>query len=230
MRRSIPAVRMPYLPLCWLFLSLGILTGRPGALRAADVTTSQGTKDFLFGGTARKISKFDGGVGMRFYLRDGLAFRPEVDFGWSFSLIKPNELPHGHPVLTNETLNNTEVSLHLTLEKHLGAIRSVSPYVGGMLEGTYINNKTKPMFDRSLADQNTKVTYKETDGGALGVLGFEWAWTSSLTVGGEYRAGFEVITHKEEWEFNTEPDQLYHDTRQYSFGFRTAAAFVSIKI
>lgn len=214
------------------FLSaLGLFLAAPFSARAAEVETAKGTKAVLFridGLSQIAVSGFEGGVGFRWYIKDQLAFRPGMDFSWAYTRTRPDAVPHGQPLMTDEIHNDTSVSLHLALEKHLGGIRSVSPYVGGMLQGTYINNKTKPHHMRDIPQQNTKVTYKETDGGALAILGFEWAWTRSLSLNGEYRTGFQVITHKEEWEYNTEPDQLRNDTVRYAFGVSTASLYLSV--
>jgi hypothetical protein len=216
-----------------IFCALGLLLVASRPVHAAEVAITKGTKALLFridGLSQVVLSGFEGGVGLRWYLKDKLAFRPGADFTWSYIRIRPGAVPPGQPAPTDETRNDTSVSLHLALEKHFGNIRSVSPYVGGMLRGVYINNKTKPHWIRYLPNQNTKVTYKESDGGALGILGFEWAWTPSLSLGGEYRAGLQVITHKEEWEYTTEPDQLRNDTVQYTFGFSTAALYLAVTL
>ncbi len=205
----------------------------PSPAPAAEVETAKGTKAVLFridGLSQVALSGFEGGVGFRWYLKDGLAFRPGADFGWSYTKIHPNPVPPGQERPTDEIDNNVSVSLHLALEKHIGGLRSVSPYVGGMLQGKYTNNKTYPHYLRDVPDQNTKVTYKETDGGALGILGFEWAWTRSLSLSGEYRAGFQVITHKEEWEYNTKGDELHDDTVQFTLGFSTAALYLAVAL
>jgi hypothetical protein len=207
------------------------LSAEPPTAGAAEIATRAGTNQMLFvfsGLSSLQLAGFNGGFGLRHYLKDGVALRPGVSFGWSSTRTHPDQ-PTGDPKPTNAREIDTSVGLELALEKHLEGPRSISPYLGAGIFGFYVNNKTEPsVATGSPQGTVTKITTKETDGGLFGLLGFEWGWTESLTLGGETRFGLTINTGKVETEAVRTPDRLSHDRSGFDLGFRTASVFLGV--
>jgi hypothetical protein len=208
------------------------LASAAATARAAEVTTASGTREMIFvfhGLSDLGLSGYNSGLGLRYFIRDGLALRPALGFGWSRTRTHPDQsIPKPRPSDAREI--DTSVSLELALEKHLPGPRSVSPYVGASLYGLYTNNKTYPHLAADApSGAVTKVTTKETDGSLLGLLGFEWALTDAITLGAETRLGLTITTGQKETEAVLTHDRLSNDTAEWSVGFRTTSLFLGVR-
>jgi hypothetical protein len=218
------------LPLCTL-----LVAGVPGDCSAgAEVATARGSKAIVFslnGLSDLSLSRYAGGIGMRFYLRDRLALRPGMLWSWSWYQQHPNPVPPGQEMPGDSRQIDTAIGLNAVLEKHLKGTRSVSPYLGAGLEGIYHNNKTEPGLPPTVPEGTlTKITDRGWTAGVLGVLGFEWGWTESITLGGEYRFSFRASANTREQEFRGLPDQQTDDRALFQSDFSTSALFLSINL
>ena len=191
-----------------LFVALALVF-TVGAVQAAEISTKAGTKALVFefnGLSTLGLNPYNGGIALRYYLSDGLAIRPGVQFGWNQNTVKP----------TSGNLKNTttSVGVNAVLEKHLTGPTSVSPYLGVGASVGY--RKVKNEYPASNpADQNT------TSVGVMGVAGFEWGWTESVTLGGEYTLGFNYSSSK---------DKLHTGSDSSSMGIAIDSATLALSV
>ena len=199
-----------------------------GVVNAAEVPTSQGDKAMVF-----MFSGFDDlglygypgdyGFGMRYYIADGTAVRGGLTFGtYSYT-----DTPDFEGAEDYEETASTW-GLEAVLEKHLEApCASVSPYwgVGAGFRSWSYEEKDPYGFYSSANETNESLTGIQV----FGVMGFEWAFTGCMTLGGEYRLGFESLSG--ECEYTYETTRAYTEkceTKETMMGFGAASVFLSV--
>jgi outer membrane protein W len=154
-----------------------------GMAQGAQVNTKAGTNALVFdfsGLTNLSLNPYNGGIGIRHYLADDLAIRPGLILGWNQTKNKPTGG-------TEKKNTITDVGVNVVLEKHMSGAKSVSPYLGAGVQFKY--SKTKNEYAPITDSKTTTI-------GVMGVAGFEWGWTESLTLGGEYSLGFNYSSTK----------------------------------
>ncbi len=193
-----------------------------GTAYAGEVCTDAGDMAMLFdfdGLANLDLDEFGGGIGFRYYLNDGLALRPVVVFS------KYNyELESDVEGMTDAKESMSSVGLEIALEKHFrGPAPAVSPYWGG---GGFFEWMTI-VDDPSVPSGSTgKTTDSGTAFGLFAMLGFEWGFTDGMTLGGEYRFGFESFSG--ETEIDTARDETIGQFSDSWFGFGEASVFLSV--
>lgn len=181
---------------------------------AAPIETKAGTKAMVFqfsGLSDLGLGRYSGGIGMRYYMSDDMAIRPGVQLGYSKYKDK-NTDPEAETSMMN-------VGANVTLEKHLASAKSISPYIGAQAGVSYSQDKD------TQGDNEAKD--KMMSFGVGGVLGFEWGFTESLTLGGEYGLGLAIGTHKVE-ETVGSTTETTTDESGMSLGISTASVFLSV--
>ncbi|MBN2564421.1 MAG: outer membrane beta-barrel protein [Candidatus Eisenbacteria bacterium] len=199
--------------------------------QAAEVPTSAGDKAMVFtfhgfdnlGATGYS----DYGFGMRYYLSDGMAVRAGLTFGMMNVKEDPCET-YDDPDDVESKLEGKLYGVEAVLEMHLeGPCASVSPYLG--VGGGYTTGSveyTDWTIEKKWGDDEylDGVTDKTSAYKAFGVAGFEWAFTSCMTFGGEYRLGLEGLTEETEEEGVAGSWK----TTTTATGFSTASVFLSV--
>jgi opacity protein-like surface antigen len=206
--------------------------------QAATVTTTAGTKAMVFrfsGLSNLGLSGYSGmtfagnpdvpanvGVGMRYYINDGLAVRPGLDVGMASSSEK------GLGGNTDDKTSGSVIGLSVAIEKHLPGPTNVSPYMGagagfGMARAT--SEPSRPQ--QPATGTMLKQTDKATAFGVFGMLGFEWGFTESLTLGGEYRLGLNGSSGSSEREYQSSPTVKGNEISGIGIGFGTASVYLS---
>jgi opacity protein-like surface antigen len=196
---------------------------------AAEVPTSEGDKAmvFMFSGMDELgLGGYGGyyGIGMRYYIADMTAIRGGLEFG-KWSRVDESDMPD----YADSENNYTVYGLNAVYEKHMeGPCASVSPYWG---IGAAFAMETDEYIEPAGSGGDT---YTETDKGTgfagFGVLGFEWAFSNCMTLGGEYQLGFWS------WSGETEYDSSSGEGRtetcckytQSYMGFDTASVYLSV--
>jgi opacity protein-like surface antigen len=185
-----------------------------GPTSAAPIDTKAGTKAvvFQFSGLSNLgVSEYMGGIGMRYYIQDDLALRPGINIGIGTAKDKQQD--------PERKTTDTTFGLNLTLEKHMAGAASISPYIGARAGFDYSKDKNEQGDNES--------TDKRTGFGVAGVLGFEWGFTESLTLGGEYALG--VRSGSREVEVKTgSTTETTRDESSMDFGISTASVFLSV--
>jgi len=199
----------------FIFIALAMMLVGMTA-QAAEVPTSAGDKAMVFMFQGLDDLHLDGyggdyGVGVRYYIADGTAVRVGVQFAGE--------------TYTDDDYDSEEVfsayGLDAVYESHIeGACSSVSPYWGVGASLTMLSTVYTDSEDDTWTDSGTGF-------GGFAVVGFEWAFTNCMTLGGEYQAGFSS------WSTETEVD-VDGDTstfNEYSgsfMGFGAASVYLSV--
>ena len=181
-----------------LFTFVVIAVMISGIAMAAEVPTSQGDKAMVFmfhGMDDLGLGTYgEYGVGMRYYIADGTALRFGLQFANHSATMEDRWEVAGSMV--DAELAETMYGLNVVYEKHLeGPCASVSPYwgVGGGFQMTSVEYTYWPlMYDEYWGEWEVRhdETDKMTRFGIFGALGFEWAFTGCMTLGGEYQLGY----------------------------------------
>jgi hypothetical protein len=208
-----------------LFVVL-VLAFTIGVTQAAEIDTKAGTKQLVFqfsGLSNLGLNTYNGGIGMRYYLSDGMALRPGLVFGLSGNTVKAAS---GN---TDHKTGSASLGFNVVGEKHLSGPASVSPYVGvgaSFLSTSTVDEPSVPTSPPT--DTVTKTTVSQWSVGGLGVIGFEWAFTQSVTLGGEYQVSLVYGSGKTEAEITGRPKATANDHSSLSAGFGTASVFLSV--
>lgn len=195
------------------------------AAQAAEVPTSKGDKAmvFMFNGLDSLALGGYGneyGMGVRYYINDGMAAKVGVTFGRDSRTDKSNEQG-----AADKERNYTDYGLNVALEMHMESpCSSVSPYVGA---GAGIAMSS----DERITPVGTEgkirtVTESETGFGGFGIVGFEWAFTNCMTLGGEYQVGLQSSSAKTETENGTMVTSDEFSTSV--IGFQTCSFYLSV--
>lgn len=206
--------------------------------QAAAVETTAGTKAMVFrfsGLSDLGLSGYSGlpdftgldvpanvGVGVRYYISDGLAIRPGLDVGMASTKTK------GAGGWTDEKESKSVIGLSVAVEKHLPGPANVSPYMGagaGVAMGKHTTEPTR--FLPSDPGDELKTTDKATMFNVFAMLGFEWGFTESLTLGGEYRLGLNAASGSSEEERQSAPTIKSGEISGIGIGFGTASVYLS---
>ncbi len=184
--------------------------------QAAEVPTSQGDKAmiFMFNGLDNLSLGTYGeyGVGMRYYFADSKAIRAGLTLGSEADIEKDDDW--------DEDREDTSllIGLDAAYEMHMeGPCSSVSPYwgVGGSFwaeTGEYKDEDGDTWTDTGVGFSG------------YGMLGFEWAFTNCMTLGGEYQAGLWAAASESE---NPDGD-TYGECGEGGMGFSAASVYLSV--
>lgn len=185
-----------------------------GPAAAAEIVTKAGTKALVFqfsGLSDLGLSGYQGGIGARYYMSDGLALRPGIDIGLASTKDKTEDPEWKETVTT--------MGLSLALEKHLAGAKSISPYIGAGAGFHYGKDKEEQGDDEQVE--------KATTISLAALAGFEWGFTESLSLGGEYSFGFATGSHKTEITHNNTTVTTADDSGMM-VGVSTASVFLSV--
>ena len=196
------------------FIVLAVMLVATTAL-AAEVPTSQGDKAMVFMFNGLDDLSVDGyasyGIGMRYYIANGTALRVGLQFG---------KLSHTDVDIDWEDDYNT-YGVSAIYEKHMaGPCSSVSPFWG-------VGAGYSAFSDKDTDDAGDTLEYMGSGYTAFGVLGFEWAFTNCMTLGGEYSLGF--ASSSEEMDLVVGGVSNTFNEHEYSgMGFATASVYLSV--
>jgi opacity protein-like surface antigen len=211
-------------------LSVFALLLLAGAAQSAEVNTAKGATSLVFqwSGLERiNLSPYQGGVGVRHYLADGLAIRP----GIVFSVVSETDESQTAGVADDET-DVFDIGANVTLEKHTDVgIPSLSPWIGVGIGFESASLKVEGPNTR-YGVPAASVDKVEITGFAFQAYvgaGFEWGFAKGMTLGGNYQAGVSIGSTKDEVTDGgtTETKKEVKDLR---FGFSTMAVFLSVAI
>ena len=182
-----------------------------GIAMAAEVPTDAGDKAMVFMFQGLDDLHFDGyadySFGMRYYIADGTALRGGIMFGmdsWTDDIF-------------DEEGSSKVYGIEAVYEKHLeGSCASVVPYWG--LGGQFMS--TSEEYTDAVDDE---YILSGSGFGVFGALGFEWGWTDCITLGGEYRLGFNSMSA--EYEYNGDSTDLGDSSMS---GFDAASVYMSV--
>jgi hypothetical protein len=197
------------------------------AMAGGEVPMSMGDKAmvFMFDGLANL--SIDGphpaGFGMRYYISDGTAIRGLVIVDRYSHVDEADEEGYA-----DDEHNYTGYGLAAVYEKHMESMcPSVAPYWGlgagfEMASDEYVT-ATGP--DGGTSTTTDKGTWFEV----FGALGFEWAFTDCMTLGGEYQLGFWRGSGETELDSSSgSRSETYDKFSDTWIGFDTTSVFLSV--
>jgi hypothetical protein len=189
---------------------------------AAKVDTDKGTRALVFqfsGLSDLGAGAYRSGIGMRYYIQNGLALRP----GLRFDMLS-HKTKSGSTTLTDAKETDMAVGFSLAIEKHAAGVGSLSPYIGAEAGVNMFSNKTEP-------SHAVGATYESTDKGMSfgvgGLAGFEWGFSEGVTLGAEYTLGLSFGSGKTESKVGSTTTTT-DDTSGMAVGFGTASFYLSV--
>lgn len=209
----------------FIFVALAVMLVGVTA-QAAEVPTSAGDKAmiFTFSGLAN-LSLADPnneyGMGVRYYIADGMAVRAGLTVGMDTRTDESNT-----PGTADTENKCTDYGLSAALEMHReGACSSVSPYFGVGVNVLMSSEKDTRPLSGTPAETWTE-TDSETAFGAFGIVGFEWAFSNCMTLGGEYQLGLQSSSGDTETDAGTSVTTDKFSTSV--IGFQTSSLYLSV--
>jgi opacity protein-like surface antigen len=166
---------------------------------------SAGDKALLFnfsGLGTLNLGEYQGGVGGKYFLSDGMAVRGMLLLGVN------NITNKGSAGFTDATDNTFSFGLGGGLEYHLPLASSVSPYLGGAISFTTSSEKYTPSVFTGGTATTSKTSATSFGIGAIG--GVEYFFNQNISLSAEYQFGLSVVS-------KTNPD-----VSQMMLGFQTA--------
>ncbi len=162
---------------------------------------TKASNELLFGFSGLNtlsLDTYQGGIAVRHYMSDNLAIRPGVSLGIGSTTVD------GVPYWTDGKVTSSQFGLDVAVEQHMGTSKTVSPYVGADVGFAMDSNKeefTHPLDMTGVARREFSTTVSNTGFMVAGLVGFQWFFTESVSLGGEYQFGLSSAsrTIKEEW-------------------------------
>lgn len=166
---------------------------------------SAGDKALLFnfsGLSTLNLGAYQGGIGGKYFLSDGMALRGMLLFGMD------NNTTKGTAGFTDATDNTLSFGIGGGLEYHLPVSSSVSPYLGGVLQFITSSNTVTPSVFTGGTATSTKTS--QTNFGIGGVAGVEYFFNKNISLSAEYQFGISFA------------NQTNPDMNTLQLGFQTA--------
>jgi len=167
------------------------------------VVGTQGSKAILFnfaGLSNLALTGYQGGIGGKYFIQNGLAIRGLLLFGIN------NSTTNSSPEFTD---NKLTLGIGGGLEYHLPISTNVSPYVGGIVS-----------YENSAETVNPGGTKRTTSTFALGAVGgVEYFFNQNISLSAEYQFGISSATTTT----TGTPNQ-----NVFTFGFQTAGLTMGV--
>jgi hypothetical protein len=170
---------------------------------AAFIFSMSGFDNFGLGGPAFAVPG-DSGTGYIFhagaksFIADDLAIRAML----SFSSYNNGD--------DNEVEKSSEIGIAVGIEKHLPAISSISPYIGGEIGfvSTSIESAHDINVEGANPSQQPQGNYKLSGTGIVinAIAGFDWFLFKGIAIGGEFALGFQTSSSTNTSTNGTETD------------------------
>ena len=195
--------------------------------QAAEISTKAGTKALVFqfsGLSNLGLAAYQGGFGARYYISDAMAIRPGLVFGIDGRTEKAEA-----DGVTDDLTANATIGMDLALEMHRSGPKAISPYWGagiGFRSAAEVSEPSRP------SHPSNGTLLRTTESGATfdlyGLLGFEWGFSESMTLGGEYRVGLGLTSGSTETERQGQSKDKSNETSEVQLGFSAASLFLSV--
>jgi opacity protein-like surface antigen len=156
---------------------------------------------FDLGGLASlSAGNYQGGMGIKYYISNGLAVRGAVSFGMTSTTTKNPTDPVPTTQLDESKLSSTAFTVTPGIQYNIATSAAVLAYVGGQVsfttssqERTGNANGTGVGFTK-----DHKFTESSSIFGAAAFVGVEWFAWDNISLAGEYRFGFTTSSGKQE--------------------------------
>ena len=205
------------------FDNLGVLPY--GGMSLADILPEEEDRDE----NLEALEGFTGGLGMRYYISDGMAVRSGLTLSMA-SVTNTCEWDGW----TDPKASLTSFGIDVMIEKHMDVpFNSISPYIGVGGNFGMVSLKSEPsVLETPDWLQTTEEKTSITTFGVGAALGFEWAFVDGMTLGAEYKLGFTSLSGKTETETQGTGSPGRGDTSdEWSaslMGFGTSSVLLSV--
>jgi outer membrane protein len=188
---------------------------------------TKGSNELLFGFNGLSnlnASTFDGGIGVRHYVSDNMAYRPSVTLGFGSSKTD------GVGGFTDHKFTNNNIGVTLAMEKHTGDSKTLSPYMGlGVGFSTFSDKQeythaAAPATGTALSQTISGMSYN-----VFGLAGFQWFFTENISLGGEYQLGLNGSSDKTENETQGAATTTFKGSG-FNLGLGTAQLSLSVAL
>ena len=191
-----------------------VLLAAPQAKSQQLKVAAKGEKALLFNFTGLStisLTEYQGGIGGKYFLSDGMAVRAMLLFGID------NTTAKGTAGFTDATDNKTAFGIGGGLEYHLHTGSNVSPYLGGAISFTSGSETAKgsvPVGSSAGENKSSSTTF------GLGALaGVEYFFNQSISLSAEYQFGISTTSVTS----TGNPDQS-----RLQLGFQTAGLTLAV--
>lgn len=199
----------------WLGVVLVVLavvgTGWISVGRAAETPgLEKGAREVVFTFDSWALRSYNGGIGIRYFVTDGLALRPGLDFGINdHSTHETLAGSSGYQTDSTDTDNNS-VGFSVYLEKYFAGFQKIAPFVAVGVAYTYTssdNTSIHHTYAESVSDQDywsDCAHSRQHNIDVIGAFGIQWYFTDHICLGGQYNL---AISHW--WENSDRTEAIY---------------------
>lgn len=222
-------IRLKTIPVCILVICVA-----SSSVLAGDVEVGAGTKQVSLTYTmltnegvsalmSFRIQNFDlgyspyrGGMAFRYFVTDGMAIRPGFWIGYNAPTLEADI-----EGVEDAEMSDTELGFSLVLEKYLGQLHRITPYLG--IGGGF--NYGKIDIDAPLGGsmENIEASWTSSEIHVFGVGGFQFFATKRVGLGGDVSFGYIRFSIDEEYP---EPPTLTYSGN--TFGFIGGTLYVTM--
>jgi hypothetical protein len=170
-----------------------VITAISLAFAGEDSPISAGNKQMIFGFAGWNLTAYKAGFGFRYFVRDGLAIRPGIDFGVrmyesdSIDRVINPETPETYSVRDDEDYS---VRASIMLERYVSRHHNVHLFYGGGLGYSYSHTEDVDEYRQHGRYDHDQYDTKDHGVDVTGFLGAQWYFTDSISLGGEYKIVF----------------------------------------
>jgi hypothetical protein len=181
---------------CVLAFALGSVGSR--AMAEESNLPGVGTRQVMFGFSSWALGSYRGGAGLRTYVRDDIALRIGLVFGWSDG---QRDTENEDRRMRTGDRSNISLGIGALVERHFPAAWDVVPFVGTGVAFEYGSSMREERWTDE--DELRTWTYDLTGYSVRADLlgGIQWHFTEVLSLGGEY-----VFSFTYAWEDGEETD------------------------
>jgi opacity protein-like surface antigen len=184
--------------------------GSPRVLPAADqAAIAKGERQVVFSFDSWSLGSYNGGIGVRYFLRDDVAIRPGLDFVIDDSSEHQTSEEADRVMTDSVDVDGLSLGFSIFMEKYVSGFHGLTPFLAvgvsytyGSSSGTQINNT----YRDDLPDTYWSDCYDRSRHalGLIGAFGFQWFFTDHLSLGGQYN-----LTISHEWDDRDDTQTTY---------------------
>jgi len=223
---------------CMVALALLMVLGACVSVSASgENLPAKGTRQVMFGFGGGHLGNYEGGIGLRYYVREKTVLRLGLDVGWT----KDDDTGWDHDIDEGEDPRQTtytqdassfSTGLGAMLERHFRSTSSMVPYVGLGAFYRYDKSRSEETFYREWRDETSSYVYESNSHSIEGVLlgGLQWHLAPNMSLAGEYQAKLRYSDREYERTQSRDGDHYreYDSAADYDLTFDTSRLWLSI--
>ncbi len=190
--------------------------------------TSAGSTHLLFtlhGLDRLGLGTYEGGLGIRWFPWDRIAFRPVVDVRYAEDRIA------GEEDRSDQVRRSWDVGFSLALERHFAMWRRLGSYAGvgaGFGYGEDTDDRSVPPDPP--AGMNLRTEQRTLSTGMWGLFGIQWALSKAVHIGAEYELAYRYTKEENKLHQAELPPTIAPERTRQSLGIGTSSLFLSVSL